>query len=114
MLEKQEGKEKMKKGKGLKCVCGKTAEYKKGIHFGKYKLDGWECRYCREVYFDPEQAQRILILNKLKNKSFKMKVNKVRSNQIIRLPKEISLILNNPKEINLRLINEKEAILSIS
>lgn len=104
---------KTKKEKGLKCVCGKIAKYKKGIRFGKYKIDGWECKYCGETYFDPEQAQRILILNKLKNKSFRLKVNKVRSNQIIRLPKEVSVVLNNPKEVNLKLVNDKEVRISI-
>lgn len=103
----------MKREKGLKCVCGKIARYKKGIHFGKYRIDGWECKHCREVYFDPEQAQKILILNKLKNKDFRVKVNKVRSNQIIRLPKEISIVLNNPKEVSLRLINDKEIKISV-
>lgn len=102
----------MKKSKAMKCVCGKTAKYKRGMHFGKHRIDGWECKYCKEVYFDPEQAQKILILNKLKNKGFRIKVNKVRSNQIIRLPKEISIVLNNPKEVNLRLINEKEVMIS--
>ena len=56
---------KMKKSKGLKCMCGAIAEYKEKFRFNGHKLDGWECK---EAYCNPEKAQRILLLNKLKKK----------------------------------------------
>lgn len=52
----------------MKCYnCNKILKYSKGLKLNEYKIDGWKCS-CDEIYFNPEQVQRILILNKLKNK----------------------------------------------
>lgn len=37
-------------------------KYTKGIEFNSYKIDGWKCE-CGEIYYNPEQAQKILISN---------------------------------------------------
>ena len=48
----------------MKCQkCGKIIKHTKGLKFNNYKLDGWKCN-CGEVYFNPEQVQKILLLNK--------------------------------------------------
>ena len=60
----------------------------KGIEFNKHKIDGWKCS-CGEIYFNPEQAQKILLLNQLKKEAIKAKLGKIRSNLILRLPKDI-------------------------
>jgi len=50
----------------MKCYkCGQIMKYAKGIKFNKYAIDGWKCS-CDEIYYKPEQAQKILLLNKLK------------------------------------------------
>jgi hypothetical protein len=62
------------------------------MSFNEHLLDGWKCP-CGEAYFDPDQAQRILLLNRLKSQTIKAKLGKIRSNLILRLPKEIGTAL---------------------
>ena len=78
------------------CVsCGKTAKKTK-LRFQGIEIDGWKCS-CGEEYFDPEQAERILLLNKMIKKEYKVKLSQIRSNLIIRIPKELSEALNFQK-----------------
>ncbi len=76
-----------------KCNSNKQMDYVKKINFNEYKIDGWKCP-CGEIYFDPEQAQRVLILNKLKKEKIRAKLGKVRSNLILRLPISVETALN--------------------
>ena len=71
-------------------------KYVKGIKFNAYSIGGWRCS-CGEVYYDPKQAQRVLLLNKLKNEVIKAKLGKIRSNLILRLPKDVEHALNFEK-----------------
>ncbi len=81
----------------MKCKkCGKSMKYTKGIKFNEYKIDGWRCS-CGEVYYNPEQAQKILLLNKLKKEVIKAKLGKIRSNLILRLPKDVEYALGLEK-----------------
>ncbi|MBI3034049.1 AbrB/MazE/SpoVT family DNA-binding domain-containing protein [Candidatus Woesearchaeota archaeon] len=50
-----------------------------------------------EIYYDPEQAQKVLLLNKLKKAVLKAKLGKIRSNLILRLPKDLEHALNLEK-----------------
>ena len=68
----------------------------KGIKFNEYKIDGWKCA-CGEIYYKPEQAQKVLLLNKLKKESIRAKLGKIRSNLILRLPKDIETALDLEK-----------------
>ena len=83
--------------KGMKCICGKIAEYKKHMKFNGYDIDGWECKSCGEAYYNPEKAEQILLINKLKKHKFHLKLSKVKSNLILRIPKEVSTALNLKK-----------------
>lgn len=101
---------KQKKSEGFLCdhkserfmtchTCNKQMTYVKGINFNEYKIDGWSCS-CGEKYYEPEQAQRILLLNKLKKDIIKTKLGKIRSNLILRLPKDIETALKLEKGEN--------------
>lgn len=97
----------------MKChKCSKQMKYVKGIEFNRYKIDGWKCS-CGETYFNPEQAQKILLLNKLKKEAIKAKLGKIRSNLILRLPKSTEKALNL-KEGEEVLIKIKDNGLSIT
>ena len=88
---------------GMECVkCGKTAKPSK-LRFQGQQIDGWKCK-CGESYFDPAQAQRILLLNRIKKEAFRVKVGKVRSNLIVRIPKKIAdaLDLKSGEEVTLK------------
>jgi hypothetical protein len=65
----------------------------KGMRFNQFRIDGWRCR-CGEAYFNPEQAQRILLLNKLRKQKFRLRLSQVRSNLILRIPKEVGEVLD--------------------
>ena len=83
--------------KKMKCQkCGKKMLYVKELRFNKYKIGGWKCS-CGEVYYNPEQAQKILLLNKLRKETIKAKLGRVRSNLILRLPKEVQTALGLEK-----------------
>ena len=66
-----------------------SAKYKKHLKLNGYDLDGWVCNSCSEQYYNPIKAERILLLGKLKKMRFHLKLSKVKSNLIIRIPKEI-------------------------
>lgn len=85
---------------GIKCICGKIAKYTKNLKFNGYDIDGWKCNNCKEEYYNPEKAEKILILNKLKKHKFKLKLSQVKSNLILRIPKEVSEALNLHKGEN--------------
>lgn len=89
----------------MKChKCKKAMKYVKGMKFNEYKIDGWSCS-CGEKYYNPEQAQKILLLNKLQKHKFHLKLSKVKSNLILRIPKEVSeaLNLNKGEEVEFKL-----------
>lgn len=73
----------------MKCNnCDRGMKYFKGIKFNDYSIDGWKC-LCGEIYYEPEQAQKVLLLNKLKKEVLRAKLGKIRSNLILRLPKDL-------------------------
>ena len=77
----------------MKChKCRKIMKYAKGIAFNEYRIDGWKCS-CGEIYYEPEQAQRILLLNKLKKETIRATLGKIKSNLIVRLPRDVGYAL---------------------
>ena len=71
----------------------------KGMNFNEYNVDGWKCS-CGEIYYNPEQAQKILLLNKLKKEIIRVKLGRIRSNLILRVPKELEHALDLEKGEN--------------
>lgn len=100
--------------KGMKCVCGAIASYKENMKFNGYNVDGWECKSCGEAYYNPEKAERILLLNKLKKHKFHLRLSQVKSNLILRIPKEVSEALNLKKsqEVEFSLKNTNEIVIN--
>lgn len=99
--------------KGIKCVCGKVAEYDAQLRFNSYKIDGWVCKSCGEVYYNPDKAEKILQLSKLKKIKYELTLTQVKSNLIVRIPKDVSdaLDLHKGKHIELRVGSENEIIM---
>lgn len=95
--------------KGMKCVkCNETAREAK-LSFQGFTIDGWKCR-CGEEYFNPKQAEKILLFNKLKNSKFEVKIGQIRSNLIVRIPKEVqkALDLEKGKELILKILSKQK------
>lgn len=80
--------------KDMGCSCGKTAKYVRHLKFNHYDIDGWKCSSCGEEYYNPEKAQKILLINKLRKHNFHIKLSQIRSNLIIRVPKLVGDALN--------------------
>ena len=100
--------------KGMKCVCGRIAEYKRHMKFNGYDIDGWGCESCGESYYNPEKAEKILLLNKLKRHKFHLKLSKVKSNLILRIPKEVSeaLGLKKSQEVEFGVRDTNEIVIN--
>ena len=98
---------------GMKCICGKTAKYARHLKFNGYGIDGWKCGSCGEVYYEPEKAEKILLLNKLKKHKYSLKLSQVKSNLVLRIPKEVSDLLNLRKggEVEFSLKDTNEIII---
>ncbi len=78
------------KKKGMECsTCGKSA-HEANLKFQGFEIKGWHCNSCGEDYFNPEQAQKILLLNKIMKKKYEVTVGQMRSNLIIRIPTELA------------------------
>jgi hypothetical protein len=98
---------------GMKCPCGHMAVYRKNLRFNQYTLDGWKCKHCGEEYYNPLKAEQILLLNKLKKHKFRLKLSQVKSNLILRIPKDVgtALDLHKGDEVSLGLDKEGKIII---
>ncbi len=95
--------------KGMDCIkCKKIAKPAK-LKFQGYEIEGWKCG-CGEKYYDPEQAQRILSLNKMKDETIEVKLNRTRSNLILRIPTAIEQVLDlkEARPVKLRVVDLKK------
>ena len=99
--------------KGMKCACGKHAKYVKHLKFNGYDIDGWKCSSCKEAYLNPQKAELILLFNKLKHQKFHVKLSQVKSNLILRIPKEVSdaLGLKKGEEVEFSLRKDDEMVI---
>ncbi|MBI4981379.1 AbrB/MazE/SpoVT family DNA-binding domain-containing protein [Candidatus Woesearchaeota archaeon] len=99
----------------MKChTCNKPMNYTKGLEFNEQKIDGWKCASCGEIYFNPEQVHKALLMNKLKKEAIRAKLGKVRSNLILRLPRDVeeALNLHQGEEVLLRVENNQLKVTS--
>lgn len=84
-------------------------KFSKNLTFNHYQIEGWKCT-CGNVYYESDQAQRILLLNRLIKTPIKVKLGKNKSNLILRLPRDIeqALDLENGEEVTIQI--EKNGI----
>jgi antitoxin component of MazEF toxin-antitoxin module len=77
---------------------------KSGMRFNEHLIDGWKC-VCGEVYYRAEQAERILLLNKLRKDALRATLGKIKSNLILRVPKDVehALGLRQGEEVEIRI-----------
>jgi len=78
------------KKKGIICSCGKYAHYKNNLKFNGFDIEGWVCKHCGEVVHEPLKAEKILWLNKLQKQKFHLKLSQIKSNLVLRIPKQVS------------------------
>ena len=100
--------------KGLKCICGSVAVPDENLSINGYPIAGWKCKKCGEEDYNPEKTEKILLRNKLKKHKFHLRLSQVKSNLIIRIPKEVSTALDLKKgcEVEFRLKKDDEITIS--
>jgi hypothetical protein len=94
--------------------CKRKMSFKKGIPFNEHRIDGFTCT-CGEVFFDPEQAERVLLLNKLKKQKITSTLGRIKSNLILRLPKDVenALGFEQGEEVELSVVDQELRVRSI-
>ncbi len=94
----------------MKCNdCGKEMERKEDLEFNQHEVSGWKCK-CGEEIYDSEEVQKVLMLNKLKKKDIKAKLGRVRSNLILRLPKDVEETFGFEKGEEVQLVIEDDGV----
>ncbi len=68
----------------------------------------WQCKKCKETVLYPEDAQKVLVLNKLRQ-GISVKVGKLGEALMVRLPKELTQFYRIEKGENLILKGEDES-----
>lgn len=99
---------------GMDCVkCGGVAR-PVNTSFQGTGISGWKCKKCGETYYDPVQAQRILLLHKLEHSELEAKLGRVKSNLILRIPRAVEegLGLKEGEKIRLKVRNATELTLT--
>jgi len=87
---------------------------KKRFKMEGFIIRGWECPKCKEGVLHTEDAQRMLVFNKLK-KGLPIKVGELGHSLIMRFPKEVAQLFNLTKgeDIVLRANDQKKLELDI-
>jgi len=94
------------------CTCGEKAMSRKKFTIEGVEVRGWECKHCNETALHSEDAQKVLVLNKLK-KGIPVKVGELGESLIIRFPKELAEYYKIEKGENLILKAESEKKIEI-
>ncbi|MFH0956735.1 MAG: AbrB/MazE/SpoVT family DNA-binding domain-containing protein [Candidatus Aenigmatarchaeota archaeon] len=101
--------------KQARCViCGGNLSFTRS-KFQGFPIDAYKCEKCHEEYFDPQQAENILEVNKSMSRVYNITIGKIQSNLIIRIPVKVSESLNLRKGeiVNLEVENLNELCIKI-
>ena len=97
-----------------KCTkCGIVMKKRKMVIEG-FEARSWQCRRCKEIILHSEDAQKMLVFNKIK-KGIPIKVGSLGESLIIRFPKEVAEFykITKGEEIILKAENKKKLELDV-
>ena len=79
------------------------------------KVRGWECAKCDETVLHPQDAQRMLLLSKLK-RGLSVKIGELGKSLIVRIPKEVASLYNLSKgeQVTIKAESDSKIELEIS
>jgi len=72
-----------------KCLNCNITMKKKNLIVEGMKLRGWECGKCKETVLHPEDAQKMLVMSKLK-RGLPVKIGELGQSLIVRIPVEMA------------------------
>lgn len=92
-----------------KCTNCNSLMRKKSLLIEGANVRGWGCVKCKDIVLHPEDAQRMLMLNKLK-RGLPVKIGELGSNLVVRIPKEIASLykLSKGEQIIIKAENDKK------
>lgn len=89
-----------------KCpICGKWMEKTK-ISLEGIRVRAWRCPKCKEEALHPIDAEKALLIAKLKKKGIEVKVGELREGPYVRFPKEMQAVI---RKGDIALIQAKSA-----
>jgi len=71
-------------------------ERRDDLRFNEHAISGWVC-VCGEKYYDPGKAQEILLRHKLQKEVLRVTLGRIKSNLILRVPKDVETVLHLKK-----------------
>jgi hypothetical protein len=77
----------------------------KTLTLGDIRVRAWRCPKDKEETIHPEDAQKALLLNKLKKKGVKVKIGILNKAPYLRFPKEFNKILKKGDEVVVRVVS---------
>jgi hypothetical protein len=97
----------------MKCACGQNMEKKK-LRIDGMLVRAWHCGKCREEVLHPGDAQKVLILNKLRH-GRPVKVGSLGKRLVVTIPSELARCLSIKKGsvVNARLSDKQEIVLTV-
>lgn len=96
------------------CTNCNSVMKKKQMTIEGVKVRAWECKKCREIVLHPEDAQKMLVFNKLK-RGIPVKVGALGEALIMRFPKEVAQFykIEKGEEITLKAEGPKKLELNV-
>jgi len=97
------------------CTRCNSLMKKKNLIIEGVSVRGWECMKCKDTVLHPEDAQRMLLLSKLK-KGLPVKIGELGESLIVRIPKEMAELyrLSKGEKVVMKAEDEKKIELDIS
>ena len=72
-----------------KCTRCNSPMRKKNLVVEGINVRGWECIKCKDAVLHPEDAQRMLLLSKLR-RGLSVKIGELGKSLVVRIPKEVA------------------------
>ncbi len=79
-----------------KCTKCSSLMKKRNLVVESINVRGWECIKCKDTVLHPKDAQKMLLLSKLK-RGLSVKVGELGKSLIVRIPKEVVNLYNLSK-----------------
>ena len=92
---------------GHKCTKCSYLMKKKNFTIEGMNVRGWECVKCKDAVIHPEDAQKMLLFNKLK-RGFSVKIGELGKSLIVRIPKEVANLYKLSKGENITMKAESD------
>ena len=98
-----------------KCTKCNSSMKKKNLVVEGTDVRGWECIKCKDTVLHQEDAQRMLLLSKLK-RGFSVKIGELGKSLVVRIPKEVAKLykLSKGEQITIKAESDNKIELEIS